>query len=96
MENTKNVQVYFTIGFECISLFCIGLLGFNHKFLENGSDLQIKQLRQPLSNDYKTFFSGGEPNSMKNDYLERGDIEERDHLLLEKLKKRMTDEENLK
>ena len=67
-----------------------------HKFLENGSDLQIKQLRQPLSNDYETFFGGREPNSMKNDYLERGDIEERDHLLLEKLNKRMTDEENLK
>ena len=29
---------------------------------------------------------------MKNDYLERGDIEERDHFLLEKMNKRMTDE----
>ena len=44
------------------------------KFLENGRDLQIKQLRQSSINDYETFFNGGEPNSMKDDYLERGDI----------------------
>ena len=44
------------------------------KFFENGRDLQIKQLSQPLIKDYETFVSVGEPNSRKDDYLERGDI----------------------
>ena len=44
------------------------------KFFENGRDLQIKQLSQPMINDYETFVSVGEPNSRKDDYLERGDI----------------------
>ena len=42
----------------------------------------LKELLQP----------GGELNSMKNDYIERSDIEERDHFLLEKMNKRITDE----
>ena len=66
------------------------------KFFENGRDLEIKQLSQPLVNNCETFVSGGEPNSRKDDFLERNDIDgKRNELPVEALNKNMTDEENI-
>ena len=65
------------------------------KFFENGRDLEIKQLSQPLINNYETFVSDGEPNSRKDDHLERNDIdEERNDLSVEESNQRMMDKEN--
>ena len=64
------------------------------KFFDNCRDLEIKQLSQPVINNYGTFVSGGEPNSRKDDFLERNDIDgKRNELPVEALNKNMTDEE---
>ena len=48
-----------------------------------------------MINNYETFVSDGEPNSRKDDHLERNDIdEERNDLSVEESNQRMMDEEN--
>ena len=65
------------------------------KFFETGRDLEIKQLSQPLLNNDETFVSGGEPNSRKDDHLERNDIdEERNDLSVEESNQKVMDKEN--